>query len=95
MNRIRPYIKTLCAAASIFFLDAFILNQGFVSVILILLALFVFFPFALLRRRDRRKYGQRLVKIAIYVITGVAVLGCNSFQNWMADRRAVAIGLPV
>jgi hypothetical protein len=41
-------LKTLCFAASIFILDAVILNQGFVAVVLILLALFVFFPFATL-----------------------------------------------
>jgi hypothetical protein len=93
MHKIKPYIKTLCFAASIFILDAVILNQGFVAVVLILLALFVFFPFALLlRRRDRRKYEQRLVKIAIYVLTGVAVLGSNTLQNRIADRRAIAIG---
>jgi peptidoglycan biosynthesis protein MviN/MurJ (putative lipid II flippase) len=93
MPQIKPYIKTLCFAASIFVLDAVILNQGFVAVILILLVLFVFFPFALLlRRRDRRKYEQRLLKIAIYVLTGVAVLGSNTLQNRIADRRAIAIG---
>ena len=93
MNRITPYIKTLCVAACIFVLDAVILNQGFVAVILILLALFVFFPFAvLLRRRDRHKYQQRLVKIAICVLTGVAVLSSNTLQNRLADRRAIAIG---
>jgi hypothetical protein len=93
MNQIKPYIKTLCVAASIFVLDAVILNQGFVAVILILLALFAFFPIALLlRRRDRRKYEQRLVKIAIYVLTGVAVLTSNTLQNRLADRRAIAIG---
>jgi hypothetical protein len=93
MNRINPYIKTLCVAASIFVLDAVILNQGFVAVILILLALFIFFPSAvLLRRRDRRKYEQRLVKVAIYVLTGVAVLSSNTLQNRLADRHAIAIG---
>jgi len=34
---------------------------------------------------------QRLVKIAIHVLTGI-VLGSNTFQNRMADRRAIAIG---
>ena len=93
MKRIRPYITTLCVAASIFVLDAVILNQGFVAVLLILFALFVFFPIAfLLRRRDRTKYERRLVKIAIYVVTGIAVLGFNTLQNRIADRRAIAIG---
>src|SRR5262249_26844822 len=93
MNRVRPYIKTSCLAASLFVLDVFILNQGLVAVILILLALFVFVPIALfLRRRDKRKYEQRLVKIAIYVVTGVAVLTSNTLQNRLADRRAIAIG---
>ena len=93
MHQIKPYIKTLCFAASIFALDAMILNQGFVALILVLLALFVFFPFALLRRRrDRRKYEQRLVKIAIYVLAGVAALGSNTLQSRIADRRAIAIG---
>jgi len=51
------------------------------------------FPHAvLLRRRDKRKYEQRLVKIAIYVLTGVAVLACNALQNRAADRRAIMIG---
>ena len=51
------------------------------------------FSFALLlRRRDRRKYEHRLVKIAIYVLTGLAVLGSNTLQNRIADRRAIAIG---
>lgn len=93
MNRVKPYIKTLCVAASLFVLDAFILNQGFLAVILILLALFALFPIALfLRRRDKRKYEQRLMKIAIYVVTGVAVLACNTLQNRIADRRAIMIG---
>jgi O-antigen ligase len=93
MNEQKPYVKALCVAASIFILDAVILNQGFIAVILILLALFVFFPIAvLLRRRDKRKYEQRLVKIAIYVLTGVAVLACNALQNRVADRRAILIG---
>ena len=93
MNRINPYIKTLFVAASIFVLDAVILNQGFVAVMLILLSLFVFFPIAaLLRRRDRRKYEQRLVKITIYMLAGVAVLSSNTLQNWLADRHAIAIG---
>jgi hypothetical protein len=35
MYKIKPYIKTLCFAASIFILDAVILNQGFVAVVLI------------------------------------------------------------
>jgi hypothetical protein len=92
MNK-NPYVKALCVAASIFILDAVILNQGFIAVILILLALFVFFPIAvLLRRRDKRNYEQRLVKIAIYVLTGVAVLACNALQNRVADRRAILIG---
>jgi hypothetical protein len=89
----KPYIKTLCVATSIFILDAVILNQGFIAVIVILLALFAFFPIAvLLRRRDKLKYEQRLVKIAIYVLAGVAVLACNALQNWVADRRAIEIG---
>jgi hypothetical protein len=93
MNRFSPYIKTLCVATSIFVLDAVILNQGFVAIILIFLVLFVFFPTALLlRRRNRLKYEQRLIKIVIYVLTGIAVLSSNTLQNRLADSRAIAIG---
>ena len=53
MHQIKPYIKTICFAASIFVLDAVILNQGFVAVILILLALFAFFPFCTLATAAR------------------------------------------
>jgi len=74
MSRIKPYIKTLFVAACIFVLDAVILNQGFVAVILILLALFVFSPFAvLLRRRDRRKYEQRLVRRSPFMCSPVSL----------------------
>jgi len=93
MTRFSPYMKTLCVATSIFVLDAVILNQGFVAVVLIVLALFVFFPNAFrLRRRDKLKYEQRLLKVVIYVLTGLAVLGSNTLQNRLADRRAIAIG---
>jgi hypothetical protein len=85
--------KTTCIAAGLFILDAFILNQGVVALCLILVTMFVFLPGALwVRRGDRRLYEQRLAKAGIYLLTALAVFGCDALQNRIADRRAIKIG---
>jgi hypothetical protein len=85
--------KTTWIAAGLFILDAFILNQGFVALCLILVTVFVFLPRALwARRTNRRLYEQRLAKAGIYLLAAVTVFGSNALQNRMADRRAIKIG---
>lgn len=85
--------KATWIAAGLFILDAFIFNQGVVALCLIFVAVFIFLPRALwVRRRDRHFYEQRLAKAGIYLLTAMAVLGCNALQNRTADRRAIKIG---
>jgi hypothetical protein len=86
-------IKTVCIATGLFFTDAFVLNQGIVALILILLTMFVFLPRALwVRRADWTLFQLRLARAGIYLLTAIAVFGCNALQNRMADRRAIKIG---
>ncbi len=92
MNRITPYIKTLCARVP-FCSGRSHPESGVRRSDINSRSPICIFPLAvLLRRRDKRKYEKRLVKIAIYVLTGVAVLSSNTLQNRLADRRAIAIG---
>ncbi len=93
LSRWNALIKTAWVAVALFILDAFVLNQGFVAVCLILVTLFVFLPRALwVRRGDRHLYERRLAKAGIYLMAAVAVFGSNALQNRMADRRAIKIG---
>ncbi len=85
--------KTACVAVTLFILDAFMVNQGFVALCLILVTVLVFLPRALwVRPGDRHLYERRLAKAGIYLMAAIAVFGCNALQNRMADRRAIQIG---
>ena len=78
---------------SLFFLDAFALNQGFVSVLVIFVALFILVPWALLAyRKNRQLYLTRLTKAGIFLLAAFAVFLAIAFQNRIADRWAIKIG---
>ena len=85
--------KSSLIAAALFVFDAYMLNQGLIAFCLIFLTALVFLPRALwVRRTDRRLYERRLAKAGIYLLAAIAIIVCNSWQNRMADRRAIRIG---
>lgn len=89
----KPFKSTIILAAGLFVLDAFVLNQGVVALVIILFVLFVLMPRALWAlRSSRRLYLERLTKTGIYLLACVAVFVANAMQNRMANRRAVEIG---
>ena len=84
---------TVVLASGLFLADSFVLNQGFISVLVALVALLVLVPRALLSSRTegslRRK---RLVNAGIYLLAVLFVFSANAIQNCIADRRAVMLG---
>jgi hypothetical protein len=89
----KAYKKTLLWALGLFILDAFVLSQGGVALVLILLVFVVFLPRALwVARKDPPLYRQRVIKAWIYLVAAILIFVSIGVQNRMADRRAIAIG---
>lgn len=88
----RPYPlwRALAAAALLLFVDAIWLGQGIISLLLALGLLFVSLP-----RTFTRKFAavrrERLRNLAIYLGAIVLVVGWNTFNLWIAQRRAETI----
>lgn len=93
MQKLEPLRITIILAAILFVFDAFVLNQGFVSLIVILITLVVLLPRALwVYRKSRQLYLTRLTKAGIYLLAALFVFAANALQNRIADRRAIALG---
>ena len=88
----KPLKKTVITASVLFILDAFVMNQGSIAMILILLVLFVFLPRALWARKDKTLSNARAARALIYLSAAIAVFVANTLQNQLADRRAIALG---
>jgi hypothetical protein len=89
----KPFRMTTLFATGLFVFDAFVLNQGFVALLVILLVIFFFIPRALWAlRKDRRLYLERLTQAGIYLLACFAVFAVNILQNRLADHRAVELG---
>jgi hypothetical protein len=86
-------MKAVLCAAGLYVVDAFMLNQGFISILVIVLALLYFVPRALwVLRKDRGLASQHLAKVGILLLSGLAVFGTNYWQNCMADHKAIEVG---
>jgi len=90
-------IGSLIAAAAVYLLDAIVLNQGAVAVLVALVSLAFAFAVAL-APSPRPESGSRgaqvrrgVVRAGILVLAAAAVLGTNFWQNRMARRRAEAV----
>jgi len=88
-----PVRKSLVFAGTLFFVDAFLLNQGIVSGLVVLIV-FCCIPVALwpLVRKDVTRFRHRIVQIGIVLAGCFAVFGMNWLQNELADRKAVKLG---
>ena len=88
----KPLKKTVITASCLFILDAFVMNQGAIALILILLFFFVFLPRALWVRKDKPLANTRAARALIYLLAAIAVFAINALQNQLADHRAIALG---
>ncbi len=90
MKSLRP---TIIIAAVLYVLDAFVLNQGLVALVLFAVVLFYFVPATLWAvREDRRLAGRRLAKLGIFLLAAISILVTNGLQNRIADRKAIMVG---
>jgi FlaA1/EpsC-like NDP-sugar epimerase len=83
--------KTIITAAVIFFLDAFILNQGVVAGLMLLIVVFVFLPKAIYRQIKNREYKPVYIKCLIYGSTAFLIFGSNYLNNVIAHNRSVML----
>ncbi len=84
---------TIIIAAFLYVLHAFVLNQGFVAVVLFAVVLFYFVPATLWAlREDRHLAGRRFAKLGICLLAAISIVVTNGLQNRMADRRAIMVG---
>lgn len=77
-------------AGALLVLDAFVLNQGAIAAVMLLLVLVVVLPVAvyrLLRHADRRL----LATCAIYAVAAVLVFAANHVNNRIAAARATEL----
>jgi hypothetical protein len=86
-------VGSLVGAAVVYAIDAFVLNQGALAVVVALGFLVALIPAVIVGalRRDWEKALRGILRAGIFVVAAVAVLGTNALQNWAARRRAEVV----
>ncbi len=80
--------RTILFAASWFALDAFVMQQGLISIILLLLCVFWMAPAAVIGRKDKPLARFRALRATAYVLAAFAALAMIRLNNALAERRA-------
>ena len=80
--------KRLITAAILFVLDAFVMNQGAISIILILLIVFWWLPKSAFKKHKGQSPKVELNKALIYGLVVIAVFSSNIINNKIAKGRA-------
>ena len=83
--------RTILFAAFWFMLDAFVMQQGLLSIILLLLFLFWMVPSAVKARKEPALARFRAWRAVAYFLAAVAALGVIRLNHSLAERRAEAI----
>jgi len=88
MSEVNPLAKSVITAVVLFVLDAFVLGQGVIAVITLLIVVFGFMPKAVIAFFKRRSPRYYLKKSLIYTVMAVGVLGVIFVNNRIARERA-------
>lgn len=80
--------KTLLIAITVLFLDAYLFNQGVLSLVFLLLVVPVQFIRALISFRNKEAMKQKFASAGIYLAMAVMALLYIHANNSMAERRA-------
>ncbi|MFA5140805.1 MAG: hypothetical protein WC728_16385 [Elusimicrobiota bacterium] len=78
-------------AAALFYLDAFVLNQGSIAVFTLLSVFFYRLPRAFLAVREPDIRKNRLQRAGIYTLMAVLILAANLLNNAHARSQAVRL----
>ena len=79
---------TIITAFVLFFLDAFVMNQGAISIILILIIVFWWLPKSALIKYKKKSPKIPLTKAGVYGLMAIMVLSANFLNNKIAKNRA-------
>jgi hypothetical protein len=84
---------SLAGAGVVYTIDAFVLNQGALAVVVALAFLVALVPAVIVGalRRDWTKARRGILRGGIFAVAAVAVLGTNALQNEVARRRAEVV----
>lgn len=91
MSGLKEQRKTIITAFFLFLVDAFYLNQGALSVLVVVTVIFVSIPKSLwirIRRKDKALFKKRVKESGIYLIMAMAVFSSNYVNNRIAHHRA-------
>jgi membrane-bound ClpP family serine protease len=80
--------KSIIIGAIFFVLDAFVMNQGAISLILILTIILWWLPKSAFKKYKKQSAKQELTKVLIYGFIVIAVFTSNSINNRIAQKRA-------
>ncbi len=80
--------KLLITASILFILDAFVLNQGAISIVLLLLIIFLWLPKSAIKKHRDQSPKIELTKALIYGLVSIAVFSSNVINNKIARNRA-------
>jgi hypothetical protein len=80
--------KSIITGAIFFVLDALIINQGVISLFLILIIILWWLPKSALKKYKKQNPKEELAKVLIYGFTVIAVFTSNSINNKIAQDRA-------
>jgi hypothetical protein len=87
-----PSIKrSMIIALSLFIVDAFILNQGVIAFIVLIIGLPVMTVKAIRKRKDGIQLRVRLIIMGIYALMVILVFMSNHLNNLMAEKHAEVI----
>lgn len=87
--------RSILIAACWFALDAFVLQQGLVSIIILLLFLFWMVPSAVKARKESTLARPRAWRAVAYLLAAVAALGVIRLNQRYAERRAEVVAAAV
>jgi hypothetical protein len=80
--------KTVIKSAIFFILDAFVINQGVISIFLVLTIVFWWLPKSAFKKYTKQSPKQEFVKVLIYGCTAIAVFTSININNTIAKNRA-------
>ncbi len=75
-------------AASLFALDAFVMNQGAIAFLMLVISVFILLPIAVYHQFKYRDGRQRYMRSAVYASAALLVFGANYVNNSIAQARA-------
>jgi len=82
------YRKSIIFALVLFVLDALVLNQGFIAILLLVIVSPAMLIRAFNKRKDKYVLRKYIISTTIYISTAILVLFANYLNNSIAENRA-------